>query len=118
MSNLSVKVLESYLKETYKKTKDDQGLFMKLVEEIGEVAELLNKRSGRKAGDGEITEELANELADVIHYAIAIAAVNNIDIEKAIINKDRAAAIKYSHEINLEGFMKQQFSEGDYEQNK
>ena len=31
----------------------EQSLFIKLVEEIGEVAELLNKRAGRKMMDGE-----------------------------------------------------------------
>ena len=43
---------------------------MKLVEEVGEVAEVLNKRGGRKASDSEdLKSQLANELVDVIHYA-------------------------------------------------
>ena len=52
MKKLTVETLENYLKETYKNFDEDQGFFMKLVEEIGEVAELLNIRTGRKGGVG------------------------------------------------------------------
>ena len=45
---------------------------MKLVEEIGEVAEVLNGRSGRKKGVQDSNEELAKELADIIHYTVAM----------------------------------------------
>ena len=41
-------------------------MFMKLVEEIGEVAEVLNKRAGRKASDeNDLQEQLGIELADM-----------------------------------------------------
>lgn len=105
MSQLSVETLENYIKETYKDFSEDQGFFMKLVEEIGEVAELFNIRTGRKGGNKDIKEELAKELADVIHYTFAIAAINDIDLEKTIIEKDLNAAIKYNHRINLKDYM-------------
>ena len=57
---------------------------MKLVEEVGEVAEVLNGRSGRKQGVKDSNEELAKELADIIHYTVAIAAINHIDLTKTI----------------------------------
>ena len=78
---------------------------MKLVEEIGEVAEVLNGRSGRKKGVQDSNEELAKELADIIHYTVAIAAINDIDLTKTIFEKDKKAAIKYQHERDLEGFL-------------
>ena len=99
---VSIKDYEEYLYETYKNHGIDSSLFMKLVEEIGEVAEVLNKRDGRKANDNEdLKTQLANELVDVIHYAFAIAALNNIDLNEAIIEKDKKASIKYNHKINL-----------------
>ena len=49
--------------------------------------------------------QLGNELSDVIHYAIAIAALNDIDINETIIAKDKYASIKYNHKINLEQFV-------------
>lgn len=84
----------------------EQGLFMKLVEEMGEVAEVLNKRTGRKATDGtDLNAELGKELADVIHYTVAIAAVNGLDLSRIILEKDKAASVKYHHDVNLERFL-------------
>ncbi len=104
----SIKDYEAYLFELYKKTGIDSGLFMKLVEEVGEVAEVLNKRDGRKASDdNDFKDQLANELADVIHYAIAIAALNHIDISNTILEKDKKASIKYHHQSNFEEFLHQ-----------
>ena len=104
--NVSIKNYEDYLYETYKYHGIDSSLFMKLVEEIGEVAEVLNKRDGRKVSENEdLKEQLANELVDVIHYAFAIAALNNIDLNEAIIEKDKKASIKYNHKVNLVNFL-------------
>ncbi len=97
---------EDYLYDHYKSHGIDSSLFMKLVEEVGEVAEVLNKRDGRKASDSEdLKSQLANELADVIHYAFAIASLNQIDLNDVILEKDKIASIKYHHERNLEQFM-------------
>lgn len=79
---------------------------MKLVEEIGEVAEVLNKKAGRKSSDNEdLRARLGGELADVIHYAVAIAALNGLDMNEVILEKDRAASVKYNHRTNLEQFV-------------
>ena len=72
--NITFKTFQAYLYEQYGHRANDQSLFMKLVEEIGEVAEVLNKKAGRKDYDDEdLSEQLGNELADVIHYTLAIA---------------------------------------------
>ena len=97
---------EDYLYDHYKTHGVDTSLFMKLVEEVGEVAEVLNKRDGRKASDREdLKSQLANELADVIHYAFAIASLNRINLNDVILEKDKKASIKYHHERNLEQFL-------------
>lgn len=110
---VTIKNLEDYLGNTYGAFAEKNGvslaennLFMKLVEEMGEVAEVINKKTGRKSSDGnDLDAELGNELADVIHYAVAIAAVNGLNLNKIIIEKDRKAAVKYNHKINLENFI-------------
>lgn len=103
---ITIEELQEYLCEQYGGWGEETGLFMKLVEEIGEVAEILNKRSGRKAECGEnLKMKLANELADVIHYTVSIAAINDINLNDVIIEKDKKAAIKYNHERNLEEFI-------------
>ena len=71
---------------------------MKLVEEIGEVAEAFNQLNGRKKRFKHFSEK---ELADVIHYVLGIASVNNIDMTSIILEKDKEAAIKYGHKKKL-----------------
>ena len=101
MRDLTVRQLEEYLLDHYQQSRTEEGLFIKLVEEVGEVAEVLNGRSGRKEG----VQDSNEELADIIHYTVAIAAINRIDLTKTIFEKDKKAAIKYQHEQDLEGFL-------------
>lgn len=104
--NITIEALQAYLSDRYGGWANEQGLFMKLVEEIGEVAEVLNKRAGRKSSDErDLQEELGTELADMLHYIVAIAAINKIDLNAIILRKDRAASLKYHHDINLETFL-------------
>ena len=46
--NITIDTLQAYLSDRYSGWASEQSLFMKLVEEIGEVAEILNKIAGRK----------------------------------------------------------------------
>ena len=107
MKDLTFRQLQDYLLKHYQQSRTEEGLFIKLVEEVGEVAEVLNGRSGRKEGVQDSNEELAKELADIIHYTVAIAAINHIDLTKTIFEKDKKASIKYNHERDLEGFLKE-----------
>ena len=103
---ISIRDYEDYLYDHYKNHGVDTSLFMKLVEEVGEVAEVMNKRDGRKAsGHEDLKAQLGNELADVIHYAVAIASLNQIDLNDVILEKDKKASIKYNHRVNLEQFL-------------
>ena len=73
------------------------------MEEVGEVAEVLNMRSGRKKGGQDSNEKLSKELADVIHYTVAIATINRIDLTNTIFEKDKTAAVNYQHKHVFEG---------------
>lgn len=104
---ITIEELEAYLYGHYGSRPNEQSLFMKLVEEMGETAEVLNKRAGRKDSDGEdLQTQLGNELADMIHYAVAIAAINKIDLNDVILSKDKKASVKYHHEVDLETFVR------------
>ncbi len=104
--NITIDALQAYLSDRYGDRANEQGLFMKLVEEIGEVAEVLNKRAGRKSSaESDLQEELGAELADMIHYIVAIAAINKIDLNDTILRKDTTASLKYQHETNLEDYL-------------
>ena len=111
---IEIDVLQEYLLERYGGWGKEQGLFMKLVEEMGEVAEVLNMRSGAKAvRDVDLQTELGTELADIIHYAVAIAAINNINLSDIMIEKDKKASLKYHHSTNLESFLQSRSSRND-----
>jgi NTP pyrophosphatase (non-canonical NTP hydrolase) len=110
---VTIAELEAYLLERYSNGGNEQSLFMKLVEEIGEVAEVLNKKAGRKKSDSgeDLQAQLGDELADVIHYAVAIAAQNGLDMNEIIIEKDKTASVKYNHRTNLKQFIMDKRSE-------
>ena len=104
--HITIEALEQYLAHRYGGWGKVESMFMKLVEEIGEVAEVLNKKAGRKTNDeADINQQLGIELADMLHYIVAIAALNNLDLEKIILEKDKKASVKYNHDINLEQFL-------------
>ena len=104
--NISIDVLQQYLYNRYGGWANEQGLFLKLVEELGEVAEVLNMRAGsKKAKDIDLQTELGTELADMIHYIVAIAAINDINLTQIMLEKDKKASLKYRHDINLETFI-------------
>lgn len=106
--HITIEALQSYLAQRYGGWGIDQNMFMKLVEEIGEVAEVMNKMAGRKTNDEvNLKEHLGIELADMLHYILAIAALNEIDMERIILEKDKKASVKYHHSINLEQFLLQ-----------
>ena len=109
---VTISTLENYLRTLYSGRVDAQSLFMKLVEEIGETAEVLNRIAGRKASnDSDLQAALGQELCDVIHYAVAIAAINELDLNEILLEKDRAAAQKYHREETLTRFLDSQASE-------
>jgi NTP pyrophosphatase (non-canonical NTP hydrolase) len=59
--------------------------FMHLIEEVGEVADELNKPNIR--GKEIDKKELGKELADVIMFSSRLASLNDIDLEEAIDGK-------------------------------
>ena len=106
---ITIELLEKYLLDRYGGWTNEQGLFLKLVEEMGEVAEVINMRAGsKKAADIDLQKELGTELADMIHYIVAIAAINHIDLTGIMLEKDRSASLKYNHDTNLEIFLANQ----------
>ena len=105
--SITIQDLQNYLSHRYSGWATEQSMFMKLVEELGEVAEVMNKRAGRKASDeSDLQEQLGTELADMIHYIVAIAALNEIPLEQIMLEKDIRASQKYHHDTNLTEFLR------------
>ena len=47
MKDVTIRQLQAYLQEHYQNARTEEGLLIKLVEEVGEVAEVLNGRLKR-----------------------------------------------------------------------
>ena len=68
---------------------------MKLIEEVGELAEVIRKNQRYRGGDDKIIKgTIEEELYDVLYYVIALANIFNVDLEeccrlKEEINKER-----------------------------
>lgn len=91
-----------YLQE-YIKSKDNhpeliKDYFLKLTEEVGELSEAIRKNKIR-IENSSVKGTLDEEIWDVIYYAIAIANCYDIDLEKAIKDKEKINAEKYNIDI-------------------
>jgi NTP pyrophosphatase (non-canonical NTP hydrolase) len=95
---ITLKKLQKYVKKRNFKPKKKQQYFMKLIEEVGELSEMIKKD---KRLDPEnvklkaIKGTMEEELADVLYYLLALANVYEIDLAEAFLRKE---ALKKKHE--------------------
>ncbi len=94
---MSDKITLSYLQD-YIKRKDfkpdlKHAYFLKLVEEVGELSEVLRK--DKRMINKNIKDTVEEELYDVLYYVVALANVYEIDLEEAFILKEEINEKKY-----------------------
>lgn len=74
-------------------TRDPDWFMLKLQEEVGELTQTFNRKTGRCRSKGlseeEIAVALADEAADVLGHILLFAKANDLDIEAAIERKWR-----------------------------
>ena len=99
--NTTIKYLQHYIKEKDHKPKLVKDYFLKLSEEVGELAQAMRKNVCR-GNSQNIKGTVDEEIWDVIYYALAIANCYNIDVEKVIKEKEKINRIKYNSEIMFE----------------
>lgn len=103
MKEFTIKNLQSYLSTVYPDITEEE-LFFKLVDGLGNLAEIISIRLGRKRGQTSDVD-LGDELAELIHYVVALAAVNQIDLEEILIAKDKEFSKKQNLNYNLSQFL-------------
>lgn len=97
----TIKYLQEYIKSKDCKPELAKDYFLKLSEEVGELAKAMRK--GNKAVDiDNIKGTVDEELWDVIYYAIAIANCYDIDMEQVIKFKEDINNKKYNSGIVFE----------------
>ncbi|MBN2045808.1 MAG: hypothetical protein JW757_12360 [Anaerolineales bacterium] len=63
---------------------------MKVIEEVGELSEMINKEKRLDPDDSRtkaIKDTMEEEIADVIYYLVALANAHGIDLEEAFLRK-------------------------------
>ena len=97
----TVKYLQNYIKQKDYNPELLKDYFLKLSEEVGELASAMRK--GLKArNDKDIKGTIDEELWDVIYYAIAIANIYDIDLEQVIKTKSEMNQTRYPSSVIFE----------------
>ncbi|MDR0913912.1 MAG: hypothetical protein LBM65_01920 [Oscillospiraceae bacterium] len=95
--NFDINALQTYIKAKDFHPEIVDKYFLKLVEEVGELARAMRKNL-RPTEPSLIKETIEEELWDVIYYALAIANVYDIDLEDVIVKKEAINNEKYGGE--------------------
>ena len=102
---LSIKELQKCIKNINHKNNSNEKYMLKLMEEVGELAEVVIKNKRMEAGKT-IKGTIEEKLQDVLYYIICIANLNNIDLQECIYLKE---------EINCQKYNRKNMFENDYE---
>lgn len=103
--NLTIKKMQKYLKEKYKIIKPEemnntQRYFLKLIEEVGELAEVIRK--DKRMEDGNIKGTIEEELSDVLYYVLMIANTYDIDLETVFRLKEELNSKRYNYKLKID----------------
>lgn len=92
--NITIKELQKYIKNKDYKPGLEHGYFMKLVEEVGELSEVIRK--DKKLGeDNDIKGTIEEELYDVLYYVLALANLYGVNLEEGCKLKEELNKRKY-----------------------
>lgn len=91
---ITIKYLQQYIRSKDHAPQQKKEYFLKLTEEVGELAYAMRKDL-RPKDDAQIKETIEEELWDVMYYLIALANCYNIDLERVIPMKEAINNEKY-----------------------
>ncbi|MDL2225813.1 hypothetical protein LJC20_06440 [Eubacteriales bacterium OttesenSCG-928-M02] len=94
MQHTTIAALQQYIKEKDYHPEQIKDYFLKLSEEVGELAEAIRKNTA-PVHESTFKGSVEEEIYDVIYYALAIANCYDIDVEKWIPVKERMNDLKY-----------------------
>jgi NTP pyrophosphatase (non-canonical NTP hydrolase) len=98
--SITLKYLQEYIKAKDYSPDLKGDYFLKLSEEVGELARAMRK-SPKPATDTQIKGTIEEELWDVIYYALALANCYEIDMERWIPVKEKINNEKYNTGITF-----------------
>ncbi len=93
--DLTIRKLQESIKNIDHKNNMNDKYMLKLMEEVGELAEAVRKNK-RMQDDQNIKGTIEEELQDVLYYIVCLANVNDIDLQNCIYLKEKINCEKYN----------------------
>ena len=100
-NDLTIKRLQECIKSIDNKKGLNDKYLLKLVEEVGELAEAIRKDKHMEK-ENFIKGTIEEELQDVLYYIICLANINNIDLQQCIYLKEELNCKKYNRKNMFE----------------
>lgn len=100
-NDLTIKKLQECIKNIDHKNNSNEKYMLKLMEEVGELAEVIRKNKRMEKGTS-IKGTIEEELQDVLYYVVCLANINNIDLQECIELKEKLNCEKYNRKNMFE----------------
>lgn len=100
-NDLTIKKLQECIKNIDHKNNSNEKYMLKLMEEVGELAEVIRKNK-RMEKEENIKGTIEEELQDVLYYVVCLANINNIDLQECIYLKEKLNCEKYKRKNMFE----------------
>lgn len=100
-NDLTIKRLQECIKNIDHKNNSNEKYMLKLMEEVGELAEVIRKNKRMEKGTS-IKGTIEEELQDVLYYVVCLANINNIDLQECIELKEKLNCEKYNRKNMFE----------------
>ena len=91
---LTIKQLQNCIRQIDHKHGSAEQYMLKLMEEVGELAQ--DVRKGTRMQDGQIKGSIEEELQDVLYYVVCLANFYDIDLESCIYLKEELNCKKWN----------------------
>lgn len=100
-NDLTIRKLQECIKNIDHKNNSNDKYMLKLMEEVGELAEVIRKNKRMEKGKS-IKGTIEEELQDVLYYIVCLANINNIDLQECVYVKEKLNCEKYSRKNMFE----------------
>ena len=94
-NDLTIRKLQECIKNIDHKNNSNDKYMLKLMEEVGELAEVIRKNKRMEKAEA-IKGTIEEELQDVLYYIVCLANINDIDLQECVYLKEKLNCEKYS----------------------
>ncbi len=100
-NDLTIRKLQNCIKSIDHKNKLSDKYMLKLMEEVGELAEVVRKDKRMRDADS-IKGTIEEELSDVLYYIVCLANIYDIDLQECVYLKEKLNCEKYDRKNMFE----------------